>query len=488
MQKNKIGFVGKSLFALSAAYNTFHQLRKKDDDEAQGRTATDRDYLNMFSMGFMKENYDLTFYQAVLYYCRVEPIASGVDWIADEFEHIAPVIYNSKTKDFETTDHKLLHLLGFPNADVSGWEFRKQMAAYYLITGNCYVVATGTPGKEALELTCVQPQRVTVSPGPDGYAASYNVSAGSGAAACFTRLEVDGRFRFYSADGAELWHIRAFNPKYNLSNLYGMPKLNAIYYEIEQHLKGNIHNLSMLNRGARPSGALIIDGELDQEQRDRLRAQLDNASGAEASGHVHLLENIGGAKSNFVPMSENAKDSDYLGNRTAVTIAIYNRLKIPIPLISPEHMTLDNFSKAVLALYDNAVLPLADMMLGELTTFLGPRYKLAPTERLSYDENAIKALEPRRNEQNKNKRESGVLTINEIRSLYGYEEIENGDTLYQPFNLVAVGADRYTADNRREPQPKKEITAKEMYAMLKRQLDPEGKPRFTEAQLERYSK
>ena len=151
-------------------------------------------------------------------------------------------------------------------------------------------------------------------------------------------------------------------------------------------------------------------------------------------------------------------------------------------------MTLDNFSKAVLALYDNAVLPLADMMLGELTTFLGPRYKLAPTERLSYDENAIKALEPRRNEQNKNKRESGVLTINEIRSLYGYEEIENGDTLYQPFNLVAVGADRYTADNRREPQPKKEITAKEMYAMLKRQLDPEGKPRFTEAQLERYSK
>ncbi len=44
---------------------------------------------------------------------------------------------------------------------------------------------------------------------------------------------------------------------------------------------------------------------------------------------------------------------------------------------------------------------------------------------------------------------SGVLTINELRSLIGREDLtEGGDRVYQPMNLVPVGQDQYIRDNR----------------------------------------
>jgi HK97 family phage portal protein len=490
MPKQKMGFLGKTLHALTAAQAAYKQLSAKEADENQwgyGYNATDRDFLNMFSESFMRANADITFAAAVLYYCRVEPVSSGVDWIADSYENIPPVIYNYRTKEFEKADNPLLQLLRFPNADVSGGEFRKQLSAYYSITGNCYIVATGTPGKPALELAVIQPQRVAMSPAPDGYVGSYTVSAGAIGGRLFERKEVDGRFRYYSSDGAELWHIRNFNPRYNPSQLYGMSKLNPVFYEMEQHLKGNIHNLSLLTKGNRASGALITDAELSPEQRDRLRAELNNQhAGAENAGRIFLFEALGGTKTEFHAMSQTAKDSDYLGNRTAITTTIFNRLKIPIPLISPEHMTMDNYAKALIALYDCAVLPQANLLNSELTIFLGPRYKLAESECLTYDVADIPALEPRRNEQTATKKSSGVLTINEIRTLLGYEAIEGGDALYQPLNFVPVGTDRFTGDNITEPKPRK-LSGREMYALLKRQLGPNGEPRFTEAQLTKFS-
>jgi HK97 family phage portal protein len=399
----------------------------------KGRISNDRDYMALFSEDFMRANYDITFYQAIVYYCRLEPVASGVDTISDEFEHIRPVVLDSSDGKIEKTGHPLLKLLRFPNADVSGAEFRKQLAAYYLITGNAYVVATGEPHRPPLELSVAQPQRVTMTAASDGYAGSYCVSLGNAESLVFERKEVDGRFRYYNSDGAELWHIRSFNPRYCPSQLYGLSKLTAIYYEIEQYLKGNIHNLSLLERGARPTGALLAPEGLTEDQRRRLHAQYASlAEGAGNAGRMLLLEGKG---IEFQELGKSPRDMDYLENRKAITMSIFNRLKIPLPLVSVDSMTMDNYSEARLALYDNAVLPLANMLYGELTLFLAPRYKMSEAQRLAYDDSAIPALEPRRNEQIESRRKSGVLTLNEIRRLYGYDTISGGDAVYQPSNM-----------------------------------------------------
>ena len=74
--------------------------------------------------------------------------------------------------------------------------------------------------------------------------------------------------------------------------------------------------------------------------------------------------------------------------------------------------------------------------------------------KLAIDKTTIGALEERKLANVKGHGEAGVFTINEIRAIAGKEAVENGDIIYQPQNLIPVGTDRYTQDNREAPSEK----------------------------------
>lgn len=396
------------------------------------------DILRARLSGIIKDKYVISPYQAVLYFSGVAPAAKSINLLSDEFASVVPYPYDIDAQKFLERDSDVEALLAHPNPTQARGDFLKELGAWWLMSGNVYVMALGLVDLPPVELRCLKPETITPQVSVrDGYVDEYRYTAVEGTVV-FKRHEAGRTFRYLDESGGrELFHFKMFNP--NGDMVTGMSKLDQVYYELEQHLSASIHNLSTLKKGARLSGLLMSEQELGDDQRPRLREQLNTEyAGADNAGAIMLLD---GAKFSFKEMSANLKDMDFLNLKKEVTNAIYLAFDIPLPLVSGDTMTYSNFAEAKLTLYDNGVLPLTRTLYGNLSHALLPRFREDPERvKLWYDEGEITALAPRRTADIKAKKESGVFTINEIRALYGVDPVPNGDVIYQSPVLVPLGA------------------------------------------------
>ena len=110
-------------------------------------------------------------------------------------------------------------------------------------------------------------------------------------------------------------------------------------------------------------------------------------------------------------------------------------------------MTMDNLKVSGIQLYDNAVLPLLNGFLSELSQLLLPYYRDAIGYKIGYSVSDIDALRTREIDSVSLQSKIGVLTDNELRTMLGYESVTGGDVIYKPANLVQVGQDVDTGSN-----------------------------------------
>lgn len=433
-------------------------------------------YTNLFNK--LTTRTVISVYESINYYQNCAPVYAAVQMIADEVASIEPYVYNSSNSEF-ISQSDVLTLLKNPNPCMTGSEFLEQIASYFLIAGNCFIIAHGEVNRPPKELFIVPPYYVTLQPGGDGQLESITVSGDFIYQATFTRKEVDGRYRYYSGTDKEIWFIKEFNPRGNASDLWGMSKLMPIHYEIEQYLQASIHNLSLLLQGGRPSGALEVATDLTDDQFERLKAQTNTqVQGANNAGQLLLLE----SGITFKEMSMSNKDMDFTELKRSVTYMIYSALKIPLPLISGDFATYSNLEVARLSFYDNAVLPLLNRIYAELTIFLFPRFNMPENMKITYSPDTIIALEPRANEEINKIKDVGVLTINELRKLLGYEPLEGGDVLYGSTSELPVAQDTYTADEPKIPTPKSARieTRQDFVAYMRKQRNKFKQQKYSE--------
>lgn len=437
---------------------------------------------------------NLSAFQSMQYYIQVSPLFDAIDRIATEVSNISLYVQNLKTEKF-TSLHPVLDLLEKPNTDMIGLEFLHQLAAYYLITGNAYIVATGDVNKPPLELFAISPEYITLTPDErDGYTKIINYTSNARSIQ-FRRTIVDGRYRFYEyVDGEatpkrEIWHIRKFNPIRGVTNNYGLSPEASCYYEIEQYIKAGIHNLSLLNRGGRPSGALTAPETLAEEAFARLQEQMDRFyAGAENAGRMLLLD----SGIEYKEMGMSNKDMDFEQLKKDLTVKLYNVYKVPIPLVSPDSMTYSNYATSVLAFYDFAVLPLETRLTRELTAFLNYRYNMEKTDRITYNKDTISALQLRRNEELTLVKNLGVNTINEIRSMRGDEPANGGDDIYgtaAAYPIARVGGKITDEERVRDNAEDSEKVRKLDYLLrAKRSKTVDGKELYTNEELKQLAK
>ncbi len=279
-------------------------------------------------------------------------------------------------------NHPLCRLLSRPAPGMSGAALLESLAAYRLIAGNAYVEAVGPAGGAPRELHVLRPDHVRVLTDRRGRLAGYEHETPAGK----RRLPCDPLRGL-----GPVLHLAAFNP---LDEHYGLAPTEAAAAVIDSHNAQTVWNKALLDNAARPSGALVVQGNagLGPEQFERLKAEIEaRFSGAMAAGRPMLLE--GGLQ--WQEMSFSPRDMDFRQAREAHAREIALAFGVPPLLLGlPGDNTYANYREARLALWEQTVLPLVQDMAAHFEAWLAPRFGRGITIRP--DPDRISALAPRR--------------------------------------------------------------------------------------------
>ena len=253
--------------------------------------------------------------------------------------------------------HPVLDLLARPNPAQGGAAFLEALYGQVALTGDAFVEAAesgegGYPG----ELHVLRSDRVTVVPGPDGWPAAFDYRAG-------------GRtHRFPAGPVPAVCHVRSFHP---CDDHYGLSPLRAAAAAVDVHNAATRWSKGLLDNAARPSGAIVHDGDepLSPEAFDRLAEELErNHQGARNAGRPMLLD--GGL--DWKPMGMSPQEVEFGGVKETAAREIATAFGVPPMLLGiPGEATYANYAEANRAFFRLTVLPLVGRATEALAAWLG---------------------------------------------------------------------------------------------------------------------
>lgn len=427
------------------------------------------------------------------YFKVCSPLGTAIDFLINGAAAIPPSVFDTKENAF-VPEHPILELLKSPNASQTTYiPFMKRLSGLYSLHGEVFLIATGDVNSPPKELWSVSRAAVSIDEGSDGFPVTMTVNQ-NGDTEVYFRQEINGKFRFFNRKGTqsslkdrELFQIQNFNPTGGLDSIRGSSPLQSLYYEIEQWIKSGKHNLSLLCRGGTPSGIFSTDADLSDltdDQFQRLQEMITNYwSGAENAGRVGFLTR--GIV--FKPMSQTNKDMDFLELKEKLQKDIYNRYKIPLPLISEKTMTLANLDASATLLYDNAVKPLLDELFSCMTTLLMYRYPDSENAKLSIDEGKIALLATRRNQQAIQLKETGASTINDRRKTLNLKLLDSGgDVVYGSLTDIPIASD--DPDDLETDQSENKLGGDKYFiSQMQKETDQNGNRKYSDAIIKRIA-
>jgi len=382
--------------------------------------------------------------QALALYEESTTVSVPINMVADAFSVLVPVL---QVGDKVVREHPVLDLLRRPSPWHDRLLFLEVLSKNYLVTGELHVVALGAVAQPPKELHPVSPKSMTPVRASEGDWAARWLCSGTTLPGAYesTPVRAGREVRYYDGPLRELWTTRNFSTRDN-SLLRGQSLLVSAAREARQSILGAAHNVSLLEKGGRVSLVFHFNEDMNEddfeEVKERVRLQYGGASQA---GEIGVTA---GGKLDIKEVGVNNKDMDFARLEMMAKKALALQYHVPLPLVSDERMTFNNYAEAKLALYDDAVIPLAGKVLGSLSDFLLPRYGMDPAKaRLTFDQEQVTALVTRRNKELLDRKAVGVESHNELRSLLGREPYEGGDVVLVPANMVPAGTDLFTRDN-----------------------------------------
>ncbi len=378
-------------------------------------------------------------------YNKSSAVSIPINYIAEAFASINPVL---KEGSEIITDHPVLELLQSPSPFFGQDLFLEALGKAYLITGEAELIAIGNINRPPLEVQPINPKNVTINQGSSGLATSMIVS-GETLVGAYNLVQRGRSVRYLRGNLSELKQIRNYSTRDN-SLIRGQSPLLSASAEVRQHIEGNNHNVSLLTNGGRVSLVFNFDADMNDDDFQATKQRvLDQYGGTANAGQIGVTA---GGKLNIEELGTNNKDMDFANLQSMAKEAVALQYKFPLPLLSTDATTFNNYKEAKAALFDDAILPLADRIFGGLSDFLLPRYGLDPSKvRLTYDMDQITALASRRNEELKLRKDLNLETLNEQRSSIGREAVDGGDVVLVPATMVPLGTDLFTSDNPTEP-------------------------------------
>ena len=359
-----------------------------------------------------KEGYS----QNVYVFACVHQIAmacAGIPWTVYQRDRNGEII--------EVVDSPLVRILRRPNPALSWSKFMDMVVSFFMLSGNSYIEAVGPDTGGPRELYVLHSSRVKVVPGDSQHLVG--------------RYEYDINGRKLSLPAESILHLKTFHP---LNDWYGLSPLSVAAKSVDQNNEGRKWNVALLQNSGRPPGALRTDANLTDTQFEDLERMLnDRYMGTTNAGRPLILE--GGLAWDDIGMSP--ADMHWLEGAKLSAREIAIAFGVPPELIGDtSNKTYSNYKEARQAFYMETVLPLMDVIKGELNTWLVPKFGDSSIY-VDYNKDEIEALQEERGMVWSRAVEgvkSGILTANEARALLGYESITGADMLMIPGTMVPL--------------------------------------------------
>lgn len=373
---------------------------------------------------------------------KSDSIGNAVDKIAWGFQQIEPVLIDKKTNQY-VTDHDFLELLKNPGMRISDDGLLYDLMTSFCITGECFPVLIGNVNFEPIEIYSIGANNSNLIEGKDGFldiinfTANYNTNI-------YKRETISNRNMWIYQKDDKLSETIQILIKKRRWGLRGQSVLERIYYQALTKYYGAIHNSGILKNGSRPGGLWSPkDGPLSQEQYEAFKKEVQE----KFSGPTNAGRNVVAPRpTNYENFLVSPRDMDFVNLIDNNRSEIYTQYDIPLPLVLPKTMTMNNYQNAVNAFYDMSLLPRAKFLFKQVGRFALPRYKDGDRFELSIDEKEIPALKARLFERAETMSKIYVFSDNEIRTETAYEARKDGDKVFKPANLVEAGEDDFTED------------------------------------------
>ncbi len=314
--------------------------------------------------------------------------------------------------------HPITDLLNYPNPQTNGSLLFESVFSYKMISGNSFVLAV--PGSDGVprELYTLRPDRVSISTDKDGYINHFCYNGGAKEIK-YPVDKVTGR--------SAILHLKSFHP---LNDHFGQSPIEAAAYSIDQHNAAAKWNQALLQNGAKPSGALVVNpagnggmGSLTEEQFSRVKKQIeDQYTGHGNAGRPMLLE--GGM--DWKEMSISPKDMDFLQSKNMAAREIALAFGVPPQLLGiPGDNTYSNLVEARLALWEHTIIPQLEDLCDALNRWLVPMFKRSENIFIGYDSDAISALQPNRDNLWARISSASFLSDEEKKEILGFNKENN---------------------------------------------------------------
>lgn len=346
------------------------------------------------------------------------PIAyRAVNIIADAAAGIPWKLYRKMpdNRDVEIEQAPVLDLLKRPNPWMGEKDFFAQYVQYLQLSGNTFIRSAGpVSGMNPKELYFLRPERIEIKNGcgdvcPDEWdGLIYEYTCGR------DKEIIDLRY-FY--------HGKLWNP---LCDLWGLSPLQPASSSIDQLNEALQWNVSLLKNSASPSGVLSSDGNLSDNQIDRLKEQMDQKyQGVWNSGRPMLLE--GGLT--FSPMGMSPKEMDWIKGIELATKNVCLTIGVdPTLMGDASSKTYATYKDAEKSLYISTVIPLLEKIRDDfLNRWLLPRFNMGDNVYFQFDIESIEVLSEARGDlwnRMIDGVKSGIITVNEAREELGYSELD----------------------------------------------------------------
>lgn len=348
-------------------------------------------------------------------------IRTVVSFLARNVAQLGLHVYKriSDTDRERVTDHPLAVLLAKPNPFTTGYELLEGLMSDLGIYDNALLLKVKLP-EQPMALLRLDPGRVTPTGDNPFVATGYKI----------------GKQEFKSED---IIHFHRYSP---LDARWGVSPMETLRTLLAEDYQATLYREQLWRNGARMAGYLKRPAGTAWSPggKEKFRAQWQaqySGDGSRAGGTPILEDGM-----EYVPASTSPRDAQSIEFRKLTREEVVSAYHIPLPLVGIlDHATLSNIREQHKNLYQDCLGPDLQMIQQRLALQLIPdfgdaddmyvEFNLSEKLRGAFEEQAA---------QLQSAAGAPYMTRNEARARLNLPQIEGGDDLVTPLNLLVGDA------------------------------------------------